>query len=257
MFKEEFEDDCPFISPKELEIVIAQLFSPNAAKAMMDEAAIKGGGMYGGANCTDIANITKYLALFGITIAAGCAVKSLPLGKTFDSVNFKQLFEFMRNFHLGMSFTDRITQTILYHFQSKQRSIVPESVKKFISIWCQFEEDKLMDNAKQSIINELVPTPMNGPVTIQSINDLMIENNNNLLIKIKELLDSRLQEGEKIIQAPIVKTKAANEDIVNEDEGEELEFQDAVGEEQSGGKKSRRRRGRKMRKTRILKKKRR
>ena len=254
------EEECPKISIIELQNVIAQVFTPNAAEEMMgeaaieEEAAIEGGGMYGGAKCTDIASITKYLALFGITIAAGCAVNSLPLGKTFDSVNFKQLFEFMRNFHLGMSFTEKITQSIMYHFNSKEgKNFVPLSVKNFISIWCEFEQDKNMDKAKQSIIKELVPTPLNGPVTNQSINDLMIDNNNTLLMKIREMLvDTRLGEGQRIIQEPIVKTKAENE---NEDE--DLEFYDTSSDAKLGGKKSRRRRGRKMRKTRILKKKRR
>ena len=252
------EELCRLKSKPELKDDIGKTFSPGAADEIMRAAmtANNGGGMKGGVNCNDIASITKYLALFAITIAAGCAVKSIPLGKAFDAENFKHLWDYVGKFQLGMGFVDRTTGYITTFF-TKQPDInkMPNSLKNFISIWCQFETDKKLDNAKKSLENLIIPAPLDTPVTIQSINDLIIDNNNALLTKIREMVVDRqlavVGEGERILKEELERKKALD------DEDDDLEFKDTSEEDQNGGKKSKRRRGRKLRKTRVLRKKRR
>ena len=237
------------------------MFSPHAADEIMKAAMTvnNGGGMKGGVNCNDITSITKYLALFAITIAAGCTVKSIPLGKAFDAENFKHLWDYVGKFQLGMGFVDRTTGYITTFF-TKQPDInkMPNSLKNFISIWCKFETDKKLDNAKQSLENLIIPAPLDTPVTIQSINDLIIDNNNALLTKIREMVVDRqlavVGEGERILKEELDRK---NEHVVNNDEDDDLPFQDTTEEHKFGGKKSKRRRGRMLRKTRVLRKKRR
>lgn len=250
------EDECPLINPSQLKSEIAMRFSPVAADKIMEIATRYRGGMKGGVNCNDLASVSKYLALFAIAIAAGCAVKSVPLGDSFDAEKFKQLFEFIRNYQLGMAFADRMTVYITSFFSDRQgTNKIPQKLKNFISIWCQFETDKNMDNAKQLIIKELSPVSLDTPVSIESINDLLIENNNALITKIRDMLVDRqlavVGEGERILKEELERKKALD------DEDDDLEFKDTSEEDQNGGKKSKRRRGRKLRKTRILKKKRR
>ena len=254
------EEQCPIISRKEIESEIAMKFSPAAAKKIMEIATAHRGGMKGGVNCKDLSNVPKYLALFAIAIAAGCAVKSVPLGKAFDEHSFKHLFEFIRNFQLGMAFTERISGYITSYFSGNYE--IPQKLKNFISIWCQFETDRNMDNAKQLIIKELTPVSLDTPVTIESINDLLIENNSALITKIRDMLVDRhlavVQKGKDIIDEEIERQNAAAN---NDDDNDEEEYYDASSSDASdlsrGGKKSKRRKGRKSRKTRVLRKKRR
>jgi hypothetical protein len=256
----DYDDNTCVLSQEDIEKRVEKMFSPLVAEEIMNEAFKNtGGGMIGGFKCGDLASTAKYLAIIAVTIAAGCQVGSLPAGASTFAAKFSQMWGFMRNFQSGMSFIDKTSKFISYYFSSKERrGKVPSYLTNFISILCQLETDNDWEKAKRSLQIEVIPTSLDVPVTIQAINDLIIENNTLLLTKIREMVVDRqlavVEEGDRIIKDELERRQNAH--VVNNDDNDDNDLEFHETETGGGSRKSKRRRGRKVRKTRILKKKR-